>query len=127
MQGLDKVLKGFGNLSRGMQNLIIQTTKKALWELLTPVKEWPWPVKTGRSRSSLGAAVSHTFRGKPAPGIYEVKTLGGELVGRIGSSVVYVPYIEKRLHIMENVTKASAPRVVKQFEDALDKVLEDNL
>ena len=85
IQGLDKVLKGFGNLSRGMQKTIEQAMGKSIQHLAGEAKK-VWPVDMGQSRASLGASAPK--------GISDIKALGGEIVGRMGSKLPQAPVIE---------------------------------
>lgn len=84
------------------------------------------PVDTGRLRSSIGA--------KTSLGVHEVKGLGADIVGRVGSRVKYAPYqeigwttkagrwIEGR-HYLERAAKSKAGDVVRVFQRAIDRLL----
>lgn len=85
IQGLDKVLKGFSKLSAGMQKIIEQAMGQSIQYLAGEAKK-EWPVDMGQSRASLGASAPK--------GISDIKSLGGEIVGRMGSKLPQAPVIE---------------------------------
>lgn len=81
---------------------------------------------TGRMMSSIGA--------KTGEGIYEVKGLGVDVVGRVGSRVHYTPYQEigftsragrwiKGALFMERASREKAEQVVKIFRNRIDQLL----
>lgn len=81
---------------------------------------------TGRMMSSIGA--------KTGEGIYEVKGLGVDVVGRVGSRVRYTPYQEigftsragrwiKGALFMQRATKETAEQVVRIFRKGIDQLL----
>jgi len=87
IKGIDMVLKklhGFNEIQRAE---VMQAIKDGLNVIASQAKKTA-PVDTGRYMSSIGA----TSRAKE--GIHEVRTLGAEIVGRVGSRVKYAPYIE---------------------------------
>lgn len=125
IKGLDRVLRGFQGLPGALQKAVREGMGKALW-LVGSEAKMRAPVDTGRLRASIGV--------KTQQGIYEVKPIGAEIVGRIGSRVVYAPYQElgwttrsgrhiPGRHYLEGALKAKADAVVKLFERIIDKVI----
>lgn len=81
---------------------------------------------TGRMMSSIGA--------KSGEGIHEVKGLGVNVVGRVGSRVRYTPYQEigftsrggrwiEGAHFLERAAKGKAEQVVKVFRNTFNELL----
>lgn len=81
---------------------------------------------TGRMMSSIGA--------KTSEGIHEVKGLGVDVVGQVGSRVRYTPHQEigftsragrwiKGALFMQRATKEKAEQVVRIFRDTVDRLL----
>lgn len=125
IKGLDRVLRGFQGLPGALQKAVREGMGKALW-LVGSEAKMRAPVDTGRLRASIGAVSSL--------GVFEVKPIGTQIVGRIGSRVVYAPYQElgwttrsgrhiPGRHYLEGALKAKADAVVKLFERIIDKVI----
>ena len=79
------------------------------------------PVDTGRLRASIGS--------KTGEGIYEINKSGSQVVGRIGSKVVYASYQEYGTRFqsgkpyMRPAVERKGAEAVKKIEEGIDKVL----
>lgn len=126
-QGLDKVLGNFQRLPREMQAAVKVAVNAGLQDIaseakLHAAKPYRPYVRTGRYRSSIGA--------KGGEGINEVKMLGQDIVGRVGTNVVYAPFLEfgtrrglPGYHTLENAARAKADSVVKRITDAVGALI----
>jgi hypothetical protein len=91
-QGLDKVLGNFQRLPKEMRVAVKQAVQYGLNDIASQGKLNARPpsgpkVRTGRYWNSIGGAVS-------IGGINEVKIMGAEIIGRVGTNVVYAPHLE---------------------------------
>jgi len=81
-KGLQRDLKRFGE--RG--NKAVRMAMEQSLQMIADEAKRNTPVDMGRLMSSIGTTTKE--------GIYEVKGLGVDVVGRVGSRVIYAPYVE---------------------------------
>jgi len=85
IEGMEVALRKLAGFGPGMGKEVSQAIGQGLL-LIANVAKKGAPVDRGQYRASIGA----TGR----LGIREVKTLGAEIIGRVGTKVKYAPYIE---------------------------------
>lgn len=116
-KGLDKVLGNFQRLPREMQQAIWKAVDRSLQDVASEGKIHA-RVKTGHFRASIGGSVQQL-------GINEIKMVDADIVGRMGTNVVYAPFLEfgtkfmRAFHTLENAARAKASDVVKRIADAV--------
>jgi len=126
VEGLDELLKAFAKYPKQSDKMLKETMIHALAKPQSQGRKSGYaPVDTGRLRSSIGADASHVFGGKPAGGILEAKKSGSEIIGRLGSKVVYAPYQEYGTQYM--VGQYYLTRAVKDTKDAMVKIFEKQI
>ena len=84
-EGLEEVLSKLRNWPPGMRKAVARAIGRGLQMIANVAKTYA-PVDMGQYRGSIGA--------KTAFGINEVKHIGSDVVGRVGTRSEYGPYIE---------------------------------
>jgi len=128
IEGLEELLKALAKYPKQSDKMLKEALVPGLAMIASDAKKRA-PVDTGRLMSSIGAKADHVYRGKPAPGILETKKVGSEIVGRVGSAVVYAAYQEYGTRYqpgkpyLRPALKATKDKVVKEIEKRIAKVL----
>jgi len=124
-EGLERLTRDLRKVGKDARGILHQAMHRSL-TLISSAAKPKTPVDTGRLRASIGD--------QSREGIHEVKGLGADTVGWVGSRVVYAPYQElgfttKRgrwiegKHFLENAARENVGRIVRIFEQAIDRLL----
>ena len=128
IEGLEELQKALAKFPKQSEKMLKEALIPGLAIIASDAKKRA-PVDTGRLMSSIGAKADHVYRDKPAPGILEAKKVGSEIVGKVGSAVVYAAYQEYGTQYqpgkpyMRPALKATKDKVVKEIEKRIAKVL----
>jgi len=124
-EGLDELRRDLERAGGNLDDVLRQAMLESL-QIVGSQAKLNAPVDTGRLRASIGA--------KTMEGVHEVRGIGADVVGRIGTRVKYAPYqeigrttkagrwIEGR-HYLERAAKSQAGEVVRIFRRAIDRLL----
>ena len=130
IEGLEELLKALAKYPKQSDKMLKEALVPGLAMIASDAKKRA-PVDFGRLMSSIGEKSDHVYRGELAPGILETKKVGSQIVGRVGSAVVYARaqeygYPPRNLPAhpyMRPALKATKDKVVKLFEKSITKVL----
>ena len=124
IRGIEKLKRKFSSMQ--INDILRPPMQRSVMILQAALAKYPTqrPGSTYRRTGTLGRAWTTS-----------VNNQSGKLVGRVGNNVVYVPFVQsskfqrpynrRRWQTDEQVVEQNRSRIIKQFDDAIARALED--